>query len=73
MLWHSPITCPPDRVSLPDSFEATMHRTACRVAWHPQGPHRSTLPPRATTFQGIPPYTRRRRGAWRSEAGPSEM
>ncbi len=37
--------------SLPDSFGATMHR-ACREAWHPQGPHRSTLPPRATTYRG---------------------
>ncbi len=41
--------------SLPDSFGATMHRAACRGAWHPQGPHRSTLPPRATTGRGTAP------------------
>ncbi len=26
-----------------------------RAAWHPQGPHRSTLPPRATTCRGTAP------------------
>jgi hypothetical protein len=27
----------------------------CREAWHPQGPHCSTRPPRATTCRGIAP------------------
>ncbi len=32
-------------------------KLAHRGAWHPQGPHRSTLPPRATTFweTALPP------------------
>ncbi len=43
--------------SVPDSFRAAMHRAACREAWHPQGPCRSTLPPRATTCRrtALPP------------------
>jgi len=34
-----------------DSFQGA----AGGEAWHPQGPHRSTLPPRATTFRGAAP------------------
>src|SRR5947209_19640339 len=41
--------------AFPDSCGASVHRAACRGAWHPQGPHRSTRPPRATTGRGPAP------------------
>src|SRR5216684_4116917 len=40
--------------SVPDRFRVAMHRAARHEAWHPQGPHRSTPPPRATTFYAAP-------------------
>src|SRR5260370_35372836 len=43
--------------SLTDTFRIRMQgqRTVRREVWHPQGPHRSTQPPRATTFGGTAP------------------
>src|SRR5437660_3197252 len=41
--------------AFPASCGASVHRAACRGAWHPQGPHRSTRPPRATTGRGPAP------------------
>ncbi len=47
---------------------ASMHRAACRAAWHPQGPIHPSPSPVPLHFQGTPPHARRWRSAWRTEA-----